>query len=90
MEALMDMAAPHEKVVRDGRIKDIEAELVVPKDLIVLEAGNRVPRCSCNRSQFTVCHESMLTGRSIPVSKTGIDINETENEIKAVILYMEA
>ncbi|NLM75821.1 MAG: cation-translocating P-type ATPase [Clostridiaceae bacterium] len=90
MEALMDMAAPHAKVVRDGRIKDIEAELVVPKDLIVLEAGNRVPADAVViEANSLFADESMLTGESIPVSKTGIDINETENEIKSSnIVYM--
>ena len=33
MEALMNMAAPHARVIRDGLIKDIPADMVVPKVL---------------------------------------------------------
>ena len=43
MEALMDMAAPKARVIRDGRTKEIPADMIVPNDLIVLEAGDRVP-----------------------------------------------
>ena len=91
MEALMNMAAPHARVIRDGLIKDIPADMVVPKDLIVIEAGDRVPADSViieGNSLFL--DESMLTGESIPVSKNEINKrNHIQNGItNANILYM--
>ena len=91
MEALMNMAAPHARVIRDGSIKDIPADMVVPKDLIVIEAGDRVPADSViieGNSLFL--DESMLTGESIPVSKNEINKrNHIQNGItNANILYM--
>ena len=91
MEALMNMAAPHARVIRDGSIKDIPADMVVPKDLIVIEAGDRVPADSViieGNSLFI--DESMLTGESVPVSKNEISKrNHRQNGItNGNILYM--
>lgn len=74
LEALMGMAAPHARVIRDGEIKDIPAELVVPRDLIVLEAGCRVPADAVIiEANSLFADESMLTGESVPVSKTKVE-----------------
>jgi len=74
MEALMSLAAPHARVVRDGVIRDIPAEEVVPGDLIVLEAGNRVPADAVLlEANNLYSDESMLTGESIPVAKMRTD-----------------
>lgn len=71
MEALMNMAAPHARVLRDGAIKDIPADMVVPRDLVILEAGNRVPADAVLiESNSLFADESMLTGESVPSSKT--------------------
>lgn len=74
LEALMGMAAPHARVIRDGEIKDIPAELVVPRDLIVLEAGCTVPADAVIiEANSLFADESMLTGESVPVSKTKVE-----------------
>lgn len=74
MEALMNMAAPHAKVIRDGVINDIPADMVVPRDLIIIEAGDRVPADSVLiEANSLFCDESMLTGESVPASKSEID-----------------
>lgn len=74
MEALMSLAAPHARVVRDGVIRDIPAEEVVPGDLVVLEAGNRVPADAVLlEANNLYSDESMLTGESIPVAKSRTD-----------------
>ncbi len=91
MEALMNMAAPHARVIRDGSIKDIPADMVVPKDLIVIEAGDRVPADSViieGNSLFI--DESMLTGESVPASKSEINKrNHRQNGITNTnLLYM--
>lgn len=84
MEALMSLAAPHARVVRDGVIRDIPAEEVVPGDLIVLEAGNRVPADAVLlEANNLYSDESMLTGESIPVAKIRTD--QTNASLTGVI-----
>ncbi|MCX7921164.1 MAG: calcium-translocating P-type ATPase, SERCA-type [Clostridia bacterium] len=70
MEALKGLAAPYAKVMRGGQQCSIPAEQIVPGDLIVLEAGDKVPAdavlVECNSLQVD---ESLLTGESVPVEK---------------------
>lgn len=74
MEALMSLAAPHARVIRDGVVRDIPAEEVVPGDVVVLEAGNRVPADAVLlEANNLYADESMLTGESIPVAKSRTD-----------------
>jgi Ca2+-transporting ATPase len=70
LEALKSLAAPSARVVREGRISIIPASYVVPQDLIILEAGDRVPADAVliETSNLAV-DESLLTGESIPVEK---------------------
>lgn len=74
MKALMNMASPRARVIRDGLIKDIPADMVVPKDLIVIEAGDRIPADSMIlEANSLYLDESMLTGESVPVSKSEVN-----------------
>lgn len=67
LQKLLRFAAP---VVRDGRIVDIEAEQVVPGDVLVLESGARVPADARLLSATGLrVDESLLTGESLPVEK---------------------
>jgi len=43
LEALKQLTAPMVKVIRDGKITSISSRYIVPDDLILLEAGDRVP-----------------------------------------------
>ena len=43
MAALKRLAAPSAVVVRDGRPQAVPAEMLVPGDIVLLEAGNMVP-----------------------------------------------
>jgi len=68
---LKEMAAPTALVVRDGQELDIPAADVIPGDLLVLEAGDKV---AADARLVTVVHlqaeEGTLTGESLPVSKS--------------------
>lgn len=91
IEALMSLAAPHARVIRSGIIRDIPAEEVVTGDLIVLEAGNRVPADAILIEAHSLfSDESMLTGESVPASKSETDeMNARLNGISAKnMLYM--
>ncbi len=71
LEALERMAPPKATVLRDGQVCRVDAALLVPGDVMVLEAGDRVPAdgrlLECAGLQ---ADESAMTGESDPVMKT--------------------
>lgn len=71
LDTLKAMLAQHARVRRDGVKVEVEAARLVPGDLVLLEAGDRVPA----DGRFVVAHglevdESSLTGESEAVIKT--------------------
>ena len=70
LEALKKMIAPNAKVRRNGRVQEIDATMVVPGDIVILEAGNYVPAdCRLINSYNLKIEESALTGETIPSLK---------------------
>lgn len=70
LEALKNMASPTSNVYRDGGIVKLDAALIVPSDVIILNAGDKIPAdCEIIASKNLECDEAMLTGESIPVKK---------------------
>ena len=70
LEALNSLAAPAANVVRDGRPRRLPASELVPGDLIVLEAGDRVPAdAQVLEAAAIQADEAMLSGESVPVEK---------------------
>lgn len=70
LEALKKMSAPNAKVRRNGRVQEIDAAMVVPGDIVILEAGNYVPAdCRLINSYNLKIEESALTGETIPSLK---------------------
>lgn len=70
LKALKEMTKPSTKVVRDGKVIQINAELLVPGDLILLDAGDSVPAdLRLIESASLRVNESALTGESVPVEK---------------------
>lgn len=70
LEALMSMAAPHARVIRDGQEQVIDAFMLVPGDVIKLEAGDFVPAdARLLTSHSLKSEESALTGESVPAEK---------------------
>lgn len=81
MRALKAMTAPTANVVRDGTMAQIPAEQVVPGDLVVLEAGDRVPAdARITEERNLTVNESILTGESYPVQKRKGEKEETDAE----------
>lgn len=78
LEALKKMAAPTAKVYRDGSIKVINAELIVPGDLIIIESGDRISADAIvvASSNLSV-DEAVLTGESLGVSKSSSNKNNS-------------
>ncbi len=70
LEALREMTAPTARVLRNGVRIELSAEELVPGDIVLLEAGDRVPADIriCEERQLSV-NEAPLTGESVPVMK---------------------
>jgi calcium-translocating P-type ATPase len=70
VRALMQLTAPHARVIRDGKEYEIESRELVPGDVVLLESGVRVP-ADIRLFQATALQvdESMLTGESVAVYK---------------------
>ncbi|MEJ2480688.1 MAG: HAD-IC family P-type ATPase [Acidihalobacter sp.] len=70
MAAIRAMLSPHATVLRDGHYMELDAAEIVAGDLVLLQAGDRVPAdtrlLSAHRLRID---ESALTGESVPVDK---------------------
>jgi Ca2+-transporting ATPase len=74
LAALRKMLDPKARVVRDGQQQMIETSAIVPGDLVVMEAGDRVPAdITLHLALQIQVDESVLTGESLPVAKSGDD-----------------
>lgn len=71
LAAIRDMLAPKATVIRDGRRTSLTSEEIVPGDIVVLEAGDRVPAdVRLIEARGLKVEEAVLTGESVPVEKT--------------------
>jgi magnesium-transporting ATPase (P-type) len=70
MAAIRNLLAPKASVMRDGMRQTIASENLVPGDIVLLEAGDKVPAdlrlLWAGRLQID---EALLTGESLPVEK---------------------
>jgi magnesium-transporting ATPase (P-type) len=70
MLALARLSAPRAEVLRDGEVRQVAAEELVPGDVVLLTSGARVPAdLRLIRTVDLEVDESMLTGESVPVRK---------------------
>ncbi|MBS4786214.1 MAG: cation-translocating P-type ATPase [Clostridiales bacterium] len=71
LEALSQLAAPTARVIRDGVQRELPAAELVPGDLILVAAGDKIPADAHLLGEGSLsCDESMLTGESAPVEKS--------------------
>ena len=69
LEALKSMITPQARVVRDGGEQMVDAAELVPGDLLLLAAGDRVQADSMIIEGDLQMDESVLTGESQPVDR---------------------
>ena len=70
LEALKKMLSPTITVLRGGKEEDILSKDLVPGDIVLLEAGDKVPADARLVEAYSLkCDEAPLTGESIPVGK---------------------
>jgi len=71
LEAVSAMLASHATVLRDGAWHEIDAEALVPGDIVQLEPGARVPAdLRLFRTKNLRIDEAALTGESVAADKT--------------------
>jgi magnesium-transporting ATPase (P-type) len=71
LDAIRNMLLPNASVIRDGQRVTVPAEALVPGDLVVLEAGDRVAAdLRLLRARNLQIQEAVLTGESVPVEKS--------------------
>ena len=76
-DSIKTMNIPHVKVLRDGKIKTVDASYVVPGDILVLETGDYIVADArlISTSDFR-CDESFVTGEEITAEKNSNIIHE--------------
>ncbi|WP_373034905.1 calcium-translocating P-type ATPase, SERCA-type [Sulfurimonas sp.] len=90
IEALKEMLYPTCKVLRDSKEKTIDAKLLVPGDIVLLEIGDKVPADLRLIQSFNLkADESSLSGESASVVKDTDNTNEDKDLLKQKnILWM--
>ena len=77
--ALRELQAPKATVLRNGSPAEIDAREIVPGDVVLLEAGGRVPADLVLVEALDLrCDESLLTGESAPVAKHAAKAGATD------------
>lgn len=76
MDAIRNMLAPEATVRRNGQRETISAAEVVPGDILILEPGGRISAdVRIATARGLSIDESALTGESVPVEKTGAQVD---------------
>lgn len=77
IEALQQMTTPKSLVRRDGEVKEINSEEIVPGDIIIIDAGRFIPAdLRLIESANLQIEESALTGESVASDKNADNIFE--------------
>ncbi|MEE9595004.1 MAG: HAD-IC family P-type ATPase, partial [Candidatus Hydrothermarchaeales archaeon] len=70
LEALKKMLSPTVRVLRGGREEEVPSKEVVPGDILLLDAGEKIPAdARLIEIHSLKCDEAPLTGESVPVKK---------------------
>jgi Ca2+-transporting ATPase len=86
LAALRKEAAPHARVRRDERVQQIPARDLVPGDLVLLDAGDRVPADGRLATSADLrMEEASLSGESAAVAKAVSSENEPLSQKNAPI-----
>jgi Cu+-exporting ATPase len=73
IRGLLNLQPPTARVIRGGNESDIPISEVVVDDVLLVRPGERVPVDGVVVSGSTTVDESMVTGESLPIEKSGGD-----------------
>lgn len=80
LEALKKMLSPTITVLRRGKEEEVPSKELVPGDILLLEAGDKIPADARLVENHSLrCDEAPLTGESVPVGK---DIKPLLEEVR--------
>ncbi|MBM4278898.1 MAG: cation-translocating P-type ATPase [Deltaproteobacteria bacterium] len=80
LEALKKMLTPTITVLRGGKEEEVPSKELVPGDVLLLEAGDRIPADARLVENHSLrCDEAPLTGESVPVGK---DVKPLSAEVR--------
>jgi Ca2+-transporting ATPase len=91
LAALKGMLAAHARVRRNARIEEIDAAQLVPGDIVLLEAGDRIPADGRLLAAHSLeIEEAALTGESHAVGKSVAALDKAELPLgdRVNLLYM--
>jgi Ca2+-transporting ATPase len=88
LEALKKMLSPMSTVLRGGKEEKVPSKELVPGDILLLEAGDKIPADARLVENYSLrCDEAPLTGESVPVGKDikpmpeNVRVNDRKNII---------
>jgi Ca2+-transporting ATPase len=88
LEALKKMLTPTITVLRGGKEEEVPSKELVPGDILLLEAGDKIPADARLVENHSLrCDEAPLTGESVPVGKDikslpeGVRVNDRRNMV---------
>jgi len=82
IEALQKMSSPKSLVRRDGEVKEIDSELVVPGDILILDAGRFISAdLRLIETANLQVEESALTGESVPSEKAAMLVHDPKTPL---------
>ncbi|NLP36181.1 MAG: calcium-transporting P-type ATPase, PMR1-type [Firmicutes bacterium] len=82
LEALQGLAAPQARVLRDGIRHEVPAQELVPGDIVIIEAGDRIPAdLRLGEVRNLSVNEAALTGESEPVRKNTAVLEESSKNL---------
>ncbi|RDB42979.1 HAD family hydrolase [Halomonas sp. DQ26W] len=77
LESIRDMLSPQASVLRGGKRQTIDAEELVPGDIVMVESGDRIPAdLRLIKAKRLRTEEAALTGESTPVDKQTEPVEE--------------
>lgn len=82
IEALQKMSSPKSLVRRDGQVKEIDSEQVVPGDILILDTGRFISAdLRLIETANLQVEESALTGESVPSEKDALLIHDLKTPL---------
>lgn len=82
IQTLKVLAVPKVRVRRDGRVKEISARELVPGDVVLIEAGTKIPADGRLLEVVNLrVSEAPLTGESEPVDKESAVLSPSSSDI---------
>ncbi|MFC3392836.1 cation-translocating P-type ATPase [Aidingimonas halophila] len=89
LDSIRRMLSPRANVVRGGQRRQVDAEVLVPGDIVLLESGDRVPAdLRLLDAKRVRADEAALTGESVPVDKQTMPVaDDTELAERSNMAY---